>query len=180
MLISDKIFKFFQEYGLYILFVGYSLGSRFFQVFIETKGREGVVTCLSFLFLPIAILVFGSIYFFRDRLHLDRETKIVKLLIPISAFLAVWLISWGYGLAINAITSSGESIIFEGKVVYKRILPPGPHSQVGYIVKISNEATDEVDELYINKYDFDRLEIGDFHSEVYTKGGLGIPYRYRW
>ena len=189
MNIRDLIFTLFYRFWLVWLII-YSLSSGFFLLAIESTWNGGIVITISKLWLPLAILVFGYTFFFRDKfydLNTIKNDQVTNYswvdhnawdhwLIAIAFYALMLFFSWGHGMAINAFTSSGEIVVIEGKVREKFI---SSGKSEAYLIRIIDKQTYDEEILRVSPYIYSSLSVGDTYKEQFYKGGFGIPYRWR-
>lgn len=159
-----------------LLTVAFFGGAAFFLLSIESTFNGGFGLTVRYGSLPLAILIFGYTYWYRQELaRICRSGKMVwiraSLLYPV-----VLLLSWPYVLGVNAFTGSGETITFTGPVEEKWITK-GRHT--GYHIAIRDSKTQEEVRLNCSESRYQTLQIGDSVSESFEVGGLNIPYRWK-
>jgi hypothetical protein len=158
----------------FLLFI-FMLGSTFFVLAIKSTFNGGVSVLISIFWIPMAIFIVSFTLFYRKEFYSFNFSTLGYWLYALVSYPGLLLLSYGYGLAINAFTGSGEIIIFEGKVIEKEVLI---HRGKTYFIKIVDKKT-KTEEAFTVDFDrYNSLSVGDVYKEKFYKGGFGIPYRW--
>lgn len=150
---------------LFLVSMGVSI---VFLLRIESVFNGGFHDTVKALWLPVGLLVFGFTWLFGSRW---QEWIIAAFLYP-----TLLLMSWPYVMVANALTSTGETVTYNGAITDMWITASRfPSYQ---IVFLDQETQEEVI-LPVSRLDYDELSLGDRVQSTFSVGGLGIPFRWR-
>jgi hypothetical protein len=150
--------------------------SLYFFIVIRTTFNGGFGVIISKSWLPLAILEIIISFLFRKYFYpFNRATKDYWIFL-LCCYPGLLLSTWGFGLGINAFTSSGDVIVFQGQVVERQIRTSKGTSY--YIRLIDKQTNKEVDFL-VDLETYNSTSIGGIYREQFYKGGLGVPFKWR-
>ena len=142
---------------------------------IETQHNVPFYFAFKFLLLPIIVLAFyigikyKNIFFSNDKLSIKNFLTIIAFTFVIT------LMSGSFISLINAIIPPQEKVIVEGTVIDKSELS-GKRSKSKFI---TIKTTDEKIKWEVDEQTYNSLQVGYTYSNVFTKGGLGIIYKWK-
>ena len=141
----------------------------------ETVLNASFVWAFKYLTIPI---VFISFYVYLKKIpNLRKEAGELKgiTLTTITA-LMLMLMSGGFVLGFNNFIGSQSDFYLKGQVV-KLDTYHSTKAGTSYYVYIKTEDTNEELKLDVSKTNHSNLVVGDFYSEPWKKGSLGLLYK---
>ncbi|RYD84392.1 MAG: hypothetical protein EOP84_05620 [Verrucomicrobiaceae bacterium] len=160
-----------------VLLMSFMLFSVFLLFAIESVFNGGFTFSLRILWAPWALLIVGFGGWNYDFLARETRSRWRPWLFAILTYPVVLLMSWPYVMALNAVTGSGTTVIYEGPIMEKRITG-GRHP--GHVVEILNKQSAELVTLRCSEARYHQLSEGDVFRETFFVGGFGIPYRWKF
>jgi hypothetical protein len=162
------------KYGTW-LFAAFIILGLFTVLGYDTIQNEPFVFAFNYLTIPVLVIAY-TLYFkmFPKYRKLAGDFKgCVWVFFVCSIFI---LMSQGYLMYINAAFGTQLNTKLEGEIVELNT-----HSRTkggtSYYVFINNTATGEVVKLNVSKRHFEGLKEGQYYSETWNTGSLGIRYR---
>lgn len=161
-----------------LLLGAYLLGALFFLVAIESVFNGGFFFAISWLWLPLLVIVFGFTWWYRERLYrLAKNSKVRMWVIAALMYPLVLLMSWPYMMALNAATATGARVVYKGPIVRKWV---SKGKSTSYHIDIYDEATRMPVTLNCSSQRYDSLSEGQVISREFQLGGFGIPFGWRF
>ena len=148
-----------------------------FLILIQSTFNGGFWQSVTWLWLPLAILIFGFTWLNRHFFYAQTGSRRQPWFIAILLYPIVLLMTWPYVMALNAATASGDTTTFRGQVVRKWI-----HHSARYgdscELDLRDSNSGETVTLTVPQSRYDSLSVGDVTMEKFLRGGLGIPFRW--
>jgi hypothetical protein len=161
------------------IFFCYMGGAAVFLLLIESVFNGGFAQSIKWLWLPLAVLIFGFTWLNRYLFHANSGSSRQSWLFAFILYPVVLLLSWPYVMALNAATASGDTMTYRGPVVQKRI----DHSRRygdSYQIELQDTRSTEIITLTVPPARYSSLSVGDVTTEEFLRGGLGILFRWRF
>jgi hypothetical protein len=172
--VSEASFLYKYRHFLLALYV---FGGAFFLLAIESVLNGVFYFSMRLLWLPVAILVFGFTWLNRDFLYRKMKSRWETWAVALFAYPFLLFITWPYVMALNALSSTGETITYRGPIQRKWVA----HGRAtSYQIDVLDAATSQVVTLIIRPQEYAALKEGDRFSTKFIRGGFGIPYRWRF
>jgi hypothetical protein len=172
---SRTINPFLVKYGS-VLFIAIAIGSFAGLILFETPFNAPFLWAFRYLTVPITAAILG--YTFLNRRELIALTN-SRWKVYVSAFVLcplLVLFAGGWVSLVNGLCGDGSVIRYEGAVQRKFETHGRNH---GWCVEIFDEASRAPVVFDVSRSDYAAHQVGDRHSRVMQKGGLGIPYEPR-
>jgi hypothetical protein len=170
--------QFIHRHGQW-LFFGYVGGAVTFLLLIESTFNAGFMQSFKWMWFPLAALIFGFMWVTRYFFYEKARSHITPWVTATIVYLIALLMVPPYVMAYNAFTTSGETIIYSGPIVRKWI-HHGARSGDSYEIDLRDTHSGEMITIEVPRHKYDSLSVGDVITEKYLKGGLGIPFRWRF
>ena len=172
------LLRFLNRYAAW-LFYAYIIGGLVFLLLIESVFNGGFYFSVKILWLPLMLLVFGFTWAKRHVLY-DATKSIFKLWLFAAVFYPLTILfGWPYVMAFNAITASGDTIVYRGPVVRKWI-GHSPRGDDSCRIEVRDTDSGEIITITVPPERYASLAVGDVAAEEFLRGGFGIPYRWRF
>jgi hypothetical protein len=170
--------RFLCRYGSW-LFLAYMLGGVVFVLLIDSVFNGGFSFAMKILWLPLALLIFGFTYVNRQFFYVETRSRRKPWLLAALLYPLAILMSWPYVMALNAATSSGDTVTYGGPVERKWI-HHSPRFGDTCEIDIRDTHSSEVVTVTVPPEKYGSISQGDIATVEFTRGGFGIPYRWRF
>src|ERR1700674_49894 len=161
------------------IFFGYMGGAVVFLLLIESVFNGGFAQTIRWLWLPLAVLIFGFTWLNRHSFYANSGSRSQLWLLAVIFYSVALFLSWPYVMGLNATTASGNTMSFRGPVVKKWIHHSGRYGD-SCQVDLQDTRSAETITLTVSPTRYASLSVGDVTSEDFLRGGLGIPFRWRF
>lgn len=162
----------------FILLVAFICGSLASMVLVEMLFNDGWLFAFKILGVVELVVVPYFLYRFRAPL-LDhsyfRPWSVLFLLV--SACACFLLLGAPLVMLANALTSSGEVVLYSGPVVNKWVNQGKGKS---YILQVADRRTSKSIDILASVHEYESITVGGQFSRCMSVGGLGLPYVWRY
>ncbi len=159
-----------------VLFFTYLGFSVFFLLKLDSVFNGGFYYSVRLLWLPLAIVIFGYTWLNRTFLYSVNANKIITWVLAVMLYALSLLMTWPYVMAVNALTSNGDEIVYQGPIEKKWI---SKGKQWSYHLVIRDQQSMKKITVNCSKKRYYSLSEGDVIVERFYIGGLDFPFRWK-
>ena len=161
-----------------LIVIAFIAGSFAGLATIEMLYNDGWLFAFKLLAIIEAIAVPIVLYIWRNQLR-EYFSWNARTTVFVGAGLCGMGLLMGapYVFLLNAATSSGESVKFEGPVLSKC---SSSGKGTTYIIEIADHNSALPVKLTASREEYESIKVGETVSRCMQIGGLGIPYRWRY
>jgi hypothetical protein len=163
-----------------LLFLAYVAGGMLFLVLIDSVFNGGFSFSMKILWLPVALAIFGFTCLNREFLRAEMGSSAKPWLLAAMLYPIVLLMSWPYVMALNAATARGDTLVYNGRIERKWIHHGSGRFGDTCEIDIRDTQSSEVVTIRVSPEKYASLSQDDIVTVAFTRGGFGIPYRWRF
>ena len=162
------------------VFLAFMFGGLVCLLLVESVFNGGFDFSTKILWLPLGLLIFGYTWVNRQFFYIEMRSVRKPWLYAVMLYPMAILLSWLYMMLINAVTSSGDALVYRGPVEHKWVHHGGVRFGDSYEIDIRNADSSEVVTITVTPERYASISKGDVLAAEFKRGGFGIPFRWRF
>lgn len=166
--------RLFRRVG-FVLAALYILAGLYFLVALDSPLGLAVWFAVKWLWLPLALLVWGGTALFRQALPRFDGSREGLSLEAFALFIVLIGLSGPWALALNTLGGERKPITYRGPILEKTEITGKSHQ---YLLTIRDEATAKFIRFSVSDSAYQNARVGQSFEESFSLGWIGLPYRW--